>query len=361
MIVHCYPADDYGCGFYRIGAPAQILAHAGHEVFIHPAAANDGVAIVNDSVSGGVIAAAVPPGTDVVIMQRVAAARAVEAIRLLRSQGIAVVVDIDDDLERIDPNNGAFLGYHPNLGHRRQISWVNVRAACQAATMVTVSTPTLLDRYAAPGRGAVLPNRVPAATLTYPRVDSGDVGWAGSVHSHPADLQVVGTAVARLQDQGVRYRGVGPAEGLREALGLRSDPDVTGTLPIEEWMRGVAGLGVGMAPLADTAFNAAKSWLKVLEMSAVGVPWVASPRAEYRRFSDLHGGVGLFADRPKDWLRQLKRLATDPALRADQSWLGRCAAATNTYEEHAWRWWEAWDQAMMLERRGRPVLGKAVL
>ena len=48
----------------------------------------------------------------------------------------------------------------------------------------------------------------------------------------------------------------------------------------------VAKLGIGVAPLADTKFNAAKSWLKMAEMAALGVPCVVSPRAEYMRLHE---------------------------------------------------------------------------
>lgn len=354
MIVHCYPADDHGCGFYRIGAPAQILRGQGHDITIHPASANEGLGMVTDTQNGNVLQAIAPPGTDVVVLQRVNSARMVQVIGLLRKQGIAVVVDMDDDLDRIDPNNPVFAAYHPRYSGKTDRSWVQSRLACIAATVVTVSTDALLARYAPHGRGVVLPNRIPFAALGYEREDSPDVGWAGHVGTHPQDLQVVGAAVARLQSAGVEYRGVGPVEGLKEALGLHREFEVTGKVPIEHWLRAVATIGVGMAPLADTDFNAAKSWLKVLEMSAVGVPWVASPRAEYRRFSSLYG-VGLLADKPKDWFKALKLLCNNPAIRAEESERGRAAARANTYEDHAWRWAEVWHDAMMFERRAQPV------
>jgi hypothetical protein len=231
------------------------------------------------------------------------------------------------------------------------------------ATLVTVSTPALLPIYAPHGRGVVLPNRVPAGFLDIPHLDSPVLGWPGSTHSHPTDLQVVGPAVARLLREGHTYRHVGTSEGvpqlgvpsIREALQLDADPPSTGNVDHPDWPFQVATIGVGLAPLNDTIFNSSKSWLKPLEMCATGVPWVASPRAEYVRLHKAHQ-VGVLADSPRVWYRELKRLASSQALRLEQSQAGRAAGAANTVEGHAWRWLEAWEDASRAARRDTPVL-----
>ena len=270
---------------------------------------------------------------------------------MIRSKGVAVVVDMDDDLTKIDPNNPAFYAMRSDSGDLRH-NWRNAHQACLDATLVTVSTPALLPVYAPHGRGVVLDNCVPASYLQVPHTDSATMGWPGSTHSHPFDVQEVGPAVARLLREGHTYRGVGPPDGLRQALGLEADPEVTGSVELNQWPTALAQLGIGLAPLADTAFNQAKSRLKIVELSSVGVPWVASPRAEYIRFQQ-RTGVGLLAARPKDWFRQLKRLITDPVLRADQSAAGRAAMAGETIEGNAWRWLDAWTSALRAQRAGR--------
>ena len=212
-----------------------------------------------------------------------------------------------------------------------------------------MSTPELLRVYAPRGNGIVLENRIPASYLDVVSPDSDTFGWPGSVHSHPRDLQQVGPAAARLVREGFEYRGVGPADGLKMALGLPDEPQTTGTVSMEVYPHEIGQLGVGMAPLADTLFNAAKSWLKPLEMMACGTPWVASPRREYARLHE-HTGVGLLARTPNDWYRHLKRLLTDKELRLDQAERGRAAAAERTIEGGAWRWLEAWERAVNLQR-----------
>lgn len=291
---------------------------------------------------------------DVVVLQRVTHAYMAQAVSVMRAKGIAVVVDVDDDLTSIHPSNPSWAGLHPaNEGKRGadgkvlRNSWRNLTTACRDATLVTVSTPALLDVYARHGRGHVLPNYLPDQYYDLPRQDSGVIGWPGSYHSHPNDPEVVGGAIARLVEEGTRFEMRGSTEGAGAAFGLAQDPP-GGPVPIEQWPRAVAELGIGIAPLADTRFNAAKSWLKPLELSACGVPWVASPRAEYVRLHKM--GAGVLADRPRAWHRELKRLRESESLRREQSEAGLQVAAQLRLADHAWRWLDAWQRAHDLQK-----------
>ncbi len=343
MIVYSFPADTAGCGAYRMAWVAQALRAQGHDVRLVPPEARNGIGGDVDSRTGRLVDVRIPPDADVIVMQRVSLAHLASAIPLIRAKGVAVVVDMDDDLTKIDPNNPAFWAMRTDTGDKRH-TWRNAHQACLDATMVTVSTPALLPIYAPHGRGVVLENRVPARYLQVPHTDSATIGWAGSVHSHPFDLHEVGPAVSRLLREGHTYRGVGPADGLRSALGLDADPEVTGSVDLDDWPTAVASMGIALVPLADTGFNASKSWLKGLEASACGVPWAASPRAEYVRLQKTLG-VGFLARKPKDWYRMVKRLAEDESLRREQSAAGREAAKDWTIEGNAWRWLEVWSEA----------------
>lgn len=344
-----YPADRWGCGHFRMIWPGELLAAAGHDVEVIEAGRRQ-VRLVME----GDTVRDVHVDADVVVLQRVTHAYMAQAVAVLRSKGVAVVVDIDDDLTCIHPSNPAWQGMHPAHEGRRgedgrvhRHSWRNLAAACREATLVTVSAPALLKVYAGHGRGHILHNYLPDQYYGLRREDSDVVGWPGSYHSHPDDPAVVGGAVARLVGDGARFVMRGDPAGAGQAFGLAGDPP-GGSVPIEEWPRAVAELGIGIAPLADTRFNSAKSWLKPLEMAACGVPWVASPRAEYRRLHAM--GAGILADRPRVWHRELKRLRESAALRAEQSESGRVVADQLRLADHAWRWWEAWERAYEMQR-----------
>lgn len=359
MRIYVYPADIHGCGYLRLIWPARALAAAGHDVkLMMPEGAVDafGRRAPGNGLRGQVnaqgktVAVTMPKDADVIVLQRVTHQALSEAIPIWRKQGAAVVIDMDDDLSCIHPSNPAWSALHPTRG-KPGFSWKVAETACAAATLVTVSTPALLERYAPHGRGEVVYNCIPERYLSIPHQDAPVVGWGGSVLSHPDDLQEVGGALSRLTDDGGALRIVGPPNGVESALRVRQNWNASGPVSIEQWPHQLASdIGIGIAPLADTRFNAAKSWLKPLEYASVGVPCVMSPRAEYRR---LHAeGVGVLAKKPRDWEARLRELVASPTRRQELAEAGRAAAAAWTIEGNAWRWAEAWEKAWKIQRQG---------
>ncbi len=374
MTIYVYPADNFGCGAYRLRWVAEALIAQGHDIKLCMPGDRGGIGGSVDQRTGRLVDIQVPDDAEVVVMQRVAMQHLADGIPLLRKRGVAVVVDMDDDLTRIDTANPAYWGFREDTGSPLH-NWRNAHRSCLQATLVTTSTPKLIGVYAPHGRGVVLENRVPARYLDLPRTAEtaarGAIGWAGAVHSHPKDLGALGPAVQRLVGEGVPYWGVGASyafrpgdDGLWHELGLAGKEGgyaTSGDCTLDEYPVAVAGMGIGMIPLADTSFNASKSWLKGLEMSACGVPWVASPRAEYVRLADrLNGAVpaGVLAAKPQHWYRELKRLVDDPVLREDMSAQGREAvqACGLTIEAGAWRWLEAWTEAAKIQQGHRSRL-----
>jgi glycosyltransferase involved in cell wall biosynthesis len=349
--VYVFPADEAGCGHYRLIWPAQVLAKQGHDVVVvAPSARDQALAARLDG--DHIVSVRVPDDADVIVFQRVTSRYLVEAISIIRGSGRAVVVDMDDDLTCIHPANPAFHALHPS-GPNALHSWQNTLTACDAATLVTVSTDVLRTRYARQTPGIVLRNAIPARYLEIQHEDSDVVGWAGSVHSHPTDLQAMGAAAAQLLQAGCKFRVVGPISGVHKALGIsqKYELESSGVIAdIRAWPLAVNTLGIGVAPLAATKFNAAKSWLKPLEYAAVGVPCVISPRPEYVRLARL--GVGELANDPKEWRKKVYLLARHSSRRQELAERGRQVANGQTIEKNAWRWLEAWTKAFELQRSG---------
>jgi glycosyltransferase involved in cell wall biosynthesis len=198
----------------------------------------------------------------------------------------------------------------------------------------------------------VLENCLPDIYYEQPtHEDSEMIAWPASLHSHPNDPEVVGPAIARLVNSGVDVQIFGDTLGTGRAFGLADDLPGTGPIDFDDWPATIRRIGIGIAPLADTVFNSSKSWLKPLELAAVGVPWVGSPRTEYQRLHDQ--GTGILVDRSKDWYRTLRKLTNEPAWRDDLSAAGREVAEQWRLRDHAWRWWEAWSDALEIERGSR--------
>lgn len=374
MRIVVYPADLYGCGYYRLVWAAEHLRAQGHDVaLIAPQDRDMGLRVDPDTdrVTEVTWPHHVQP-PDVVVHQRLTHPWMAQSVAVMRRQGIASVVDVDDRLDCVHPRNPAYAFMHPSneakqqAGPRKLHSWNYLAQACRDATLVTVSTPGLLPVYAAHGRGRVLENAVPQRYLDVPHTDSDVIGWPAALHTHPDDPGAVGGALARLVADGAQVRAVGDATGLGAAFGLPRDPAVIGDrdVPLPRWPEAVSRLGIGIAPLADTAFNACKSWLKPLELAAVGVPVVMTPSPEYTRLHRL--GVGVLAGNGRRWYRELDNLRRNTDARLSLGEAGRAAVADLTVERQAWRWLEAWTDAYESER-GRSKLtpldrsaGKAV-
>ena len=336
MRVAVHPCDNGGCGWYRLRWPAEVLQVAGHDVIV---AESFDALFFNGQMIRPLVEA------DVIVLQRPLARAVVEAIPAIQARGTAVVVEVDDDFHALPKGHGARRGTSVANDPDHNRMWL--RRACEQADLVTVTTPALADRYGSHGRVRVLPNLVPAAYLEVPSHPSREmaptVGWTGSVVTHVGDMDVLGGVIPEvLAETGARFVswGVGLTE---EALGVKGRvrpwADLRGAYP-----RQVADLDVGLVPLADNAFSRAKSALKGTEYAALGVPFVGSPRADYLR---LHAevGVGIFAETPEDWRRELTALLTSPELRADVAGRNREAVASLTYEQHSHRWMDAWKSA----------------
>jgi glycosyltransferase involved in cell wall biosynthesis len=345
VVVH--PADQGGCGNYRLIFPAQALANEGEDVcleFDYKYSAYWQDTAWRQSIIG----MAQPVDADVVVLQRPLHRHRYELMRALQADGVAVVVEVDDDFHAVHKANVAWRSTNPLVDPDHNRDWL--MRACKEADLVTVSTPALAERYGAHGRVVVLPNYVPAryCDLEPPvRAMGTVVGWTGSVATHPGDLEVTGGAVQRVLDEtDARFHVVGTGAGVVQRLGLDEEPSSTGWVPLDTYPVEMAQIDVGIVPLAPHPFNEAKSWLKGLEFAALGVPFVATPTSQYQA---LHGqyGLGELAATPVEWGLHLRRLLAWPVLRCEEAERGRDMVRANlTVEANAWRWEEAWAQAV---------------
>jgi hypothetical protein len=352
-----FPADLYGCGYYRLIWPAMVLQQQGHDIEIISPADRTAAFAAEVGDDGNVTGKHIrfPRKYDVLIMQRITHKYLAQAIPFIRKEGTAVIIDVDDDLENISPTNPMYTALHPKKrpgSPAADHSWLWARYACEHATMVQTTTQALVDRYARKSVGRVIPNYVPQNALEVDHEDSPIFGWGGGTHSHGEDLPVLGNSVQRLVQEGHRFRIIGPDIGVRQAFRLpsRQSFEATGPIDLPYWIAALAMLGVGIAPLAASTFNRSKSWLKPMEYAAAGVPSVISPSPAYRELNRLYG-IGDVAEKPKDWYRLIRRLVTDDAYRIDRGEQSRAAARELTIEKHAWRWMEAWEEALRIQRQ----------
>ena len=139
MRVYVYPMDLGGCGYYRLIWPAKVLQSQGYDVrLVHPNTQRKISGGTDDS--GRLVSINIPNDADVMVFQRLTSKFIIDGIDIMRQNGIAVVMDLDDDVCAINPNNVAFNVLHPGRGPA-EYNWANTRRAAQKVTMMTVSTP----------------------------------------------------------------------------------------------------------------------------------------------------------------------------------------------------------------------------
>jgi len=264
---------------------------------------------------------------DIVATQRLAISEMATADRLsahCRRIGATLVYDLDDDLLHVPRD-------HPDAAMLRPKAKV-VQRLVRDAGLVFVSTPALAASLKPVRADAVLvPNALderiwgvlPDGMPPERRARGGPVRLlCMGTATHGADFAMIEPALARLHETfegrvtidvlGVSSRADLPDWALRPAV----PPGTTATYPgFVNWITQQEGWDIGLAPLADTAFNRCKSAIKTLDYAALGLAVVASDVAAYRgSLADGPGGM-LLPNRPEAWFAGLSRLVRDMELR----------------------------------------------
>jgi glycosyltransferase involved in cell wall biosynthesis len=246
-----------------------------------------------------------------------------------RELGRRVVAALDDDL----PGAAA----DPRVGPAAAAA---AEALVREADAVLVTTERLRERLAPLNpRIRVVPNaldeRLLAARAPRPRPDVFGkrplvVGLMGT-RSHDDDARVVREAWPLVLASGcdVRLELVGavldPQPWLELGGRLCEPPPTEQEYPLfMAWWTSELDWDVGLAPLADTPFNATKSPLKVLDLAAAGAAGVFSRVPPYTEAVVSERTGLLVANEPEAWAEAILRLAGDDKLRLR---LARAAAA----------------------------------
>lgn len=342
MKILVYPADRAGCGHYRLIYPAEALAERGLDIEVLPPKHPIWMRTGHDSAGRPIAKINEMPEADVVVLQRPMDWRWMFAVAQMRAAGIRVIVDIDDDLHAMRSDHSGYLDFHP--ARHPAVNWENMRLAAEQASLVTATTQPILDRYANGTQGVVIPNCIPRRVLELSRPETREgcvIGWPGQVNSHPGDLDTIHGVIPRVtRATGATFAVFGKRDGVRRALGLKAEPTMIGRVPISEYHQTLMNFDVGIAPLMRNTFNAAKSWLKVLEFAACGIPSIGAATPEYLRAHEA--GLCGVASNPQEWDEKLRLLCSNAQLRADISTSVRDAAAQWTVEGNLWRWEQAW-------------------
>jgi len=266
-------------------------------------------------------------------------------LRRLRDRGVAIVWDNDDDFSSSPLSARG--------GMRVQETQRNVAGMLELADLVTTTSPYLAERYRDWGASevAVVENYLPPSYDADPRAVARDedvvtVGWIGA-GEHLFDVRQLELRATfeRLLDAhpNVRLATVGLALGL-PAERCRH----TRLVQYRDLASHAASYDIGLAPIADTPFNRARSNVKLKEYAVMGVPWLASPIGPYAGLGEKQGGRLVPDDR---WDEELDRLVRDVRARRKLAKRALKWGRGQRIERNAGVWEAALKRAV--ERAGR--------
>lgn len=256
----------------------------------------------------------VPP-CDVCIVQRAAlpSLEAVDAlIGRLGALGAALVVDVDDAFVAMDD--------HPEAALYRPLNAV-IERAIAASAETWFSTPELARLYGhVAHRHAIMPNMLDPRIWRDWRHARPEPFARNAVrmlymgtNTHGPDFALIRPALDRLAAERpgqFELTLIGVSPDIENATWLYRQSPPAEMIPYARfvrWLRAQGPYDVGLAPLADTVFNRAKSDIKLLDYSALGVLPVVQDCPAYR----IDPGADAIALHATDWFETLRGILDD--------------------------------------------------
>ncbi len=327
MKIFAWLSDKEATGYYRLGLPFRTLAKQGHDV------------TCSEKMPDSVLHEG---QADVIIGQRVCLPAPTKSWQRLAREGRSkLVYEVDDDLLGVDPSNRPAFRLFNQPEIRKNI----VDNVTMSDLVVTTNEhlAELLSEYNP--NVAILPNFVPEWMLTHdrPELDHTVIGWGGGT-SHARDFGEVAKPLRRFL-QGhtdVEFHNVGMDYTARVASIRGRTRHTPWYRDVEQYLANI-DFDIGICPLMVSSFNESKSPIKLLELSALGIPAVVSPTGPYRRALEA-GSPALTAMKAREWTEALTTLATEPETRAQLGKAAREWAATQTIEANAHLWLEAYSR-----------------
>jgi GT2 family glycosyltransferase/glycosyltransferase involved in cell wall biosynthesis len=284
---------------------------------------------------------------DMIVTQRhaVASLAAAEALVAHANRiGAELIYDLDDDLLNIPPE-------HPEADELTSQAAV-VEYLVRHADRVRTSTQPLATELASLARrvqvaGNALDERIWLQSCRQPVDRYGPVRiLCMGTMTHDADFTLLLPALEQIHAQfgdQIQFDLIGFVAGTDLPGWIRRlapTPHATRSYPgFVHWLRWAGPWDIGLAPLADTPFNACKSPIKTLDYAALGLATLASDVPAYRgSIADGPGG-SLVPNTTDAWYQALSRLIRDAAWRRGLAEAGTARLrASGTLERQPAMW-----------------------
>lgn len=260
-----------------------------------------------------------------------------------KARGVRIYSDVDD-----------YLWEAQGWERERLLGYTRALNLCER---ISCSTPALVSQLQVMFRQAEfhwLPN-------TAPHVGPPDsperndqplrIGWTGAPWTRPDDLAILRPLAHWVVAHPTQMQLVhlGHAEGrlsFAEAIGVH--PSCVQAIPLQshgDYLRKLR-FDIGLAPLTNTSFNTYKSPIKVLEYSALGIPWLASDALPYRDLCQRWGWQGRLCTTASDWIQQLQPLLDGAKRRCEAQKLQALCKTHASFQQGVIQWERLFKQTI---------------
>lgn len=359
MKIKAYQADYSGCFFYRLFQPISRMQKAGIDITISDKITISDVTGLPFAEHPKLLKAMtkfIPTSLleksrskyDLIVMQRQNYKESLINARYFQGQGKKVIYELDDWIIDIDKTNPCYEGFmNPE-------SVAIIENFMRYADAVTVSTEYLAKLVSKYNQNIyVLPNSIDVQEWMKhfeekQKIKSDGkvrIGYAGS-QTHYKDVymvrQVLPDVLKKNPNAVLKLIGFDFHNLFKEEFkGLENRIEFINWLPIQDYPKGFYDIDIGIAPLFYHEFNRAKSNIKFLEYSAMGIPTVATDIEPYRCIKDGETGYLIKANNRKKWVEALTKLIRSETLRAKIGMAAQNYVCEKYDIDKTWKLWAA--------------------
>jgi len=289
----------------------------------------------------------------VVVLQQPKGAGWLKVIDELQSHGVTVIYEVDDWLHAIEAQQDH--DFRDAFKHDQMAAYEACMRSCDG---MIVSTDFLASCYRPFNRNVwVCRNGIDPARYAYtrPERETVNIGWAGATGHRDAAvpwLQAAAQVMSRRPSSCFVSIGQPFAEGFVPHFGAERALSIP-WCAIEQYPAAMTMFDIALAPAGKSGFYKAKSDLRWLEASALGIPVIGHPYV-YRDIED--GVTGFRAMKPEKVQSLLLDLIDSPELRTVVGEQARAhVLSQRTYTAMSPLWADAIERAVKVSRKRATV------
>ena len=344
------PIQPNGCAWYRCYLPMQQLKKDKYE---------SGMGMPGFSPEHG-YGILIPDqkavhGWDIVVLKLIMLENFVENTEKALAMGQKVVVDLDDHMEGLAKSNLAYQMTSPEKNPKNNRE--HYFKIIEKSTALITSTPFLKDYYQKkyPNKPVFLVrNGIDLDRWKVRNDHSGHLptfGWVGATPWRSGDLEKLNPFFGEfIKNQHCRFHHSGSivnAPTVAKQIGIDKSIFTHEPMkPIMSYPELFRKIDIGIVPLNKLDFNDAKSFIKGLEYTAAGIPFISSDSPEYVYLAEQ--GVGRIATNANEWLQHAEELLDPKVRKKEREQNRRIVQEKFSMEVRAKDWEKVFDEIITL-------------